>query len=139
MSKLKVPIGPTTIAGYGVTVTSVLLAVLAYLQGDRSDQTLGVIVAGAVALVSFAITQIGRYVQAKALAERAPLGVTQNFALPAVKFSPAIHVAGPSLEADDDQEPEPSDTMDHDARELAFTGSPPPDTGDIGAVPEVQR
>lgn len=65
--KVKVSVGASTVAGYSVSVAAVVAAVLAYVHGDRSEQTLGVITAGVVAVVSFAITQVGRYAQARAL------------------------------------------------------------------------
>jgi protein-S-isoprenylcysteine O-methyltransferase Ste14 len=56
---IKVPVG---------TATAAVLALVAFLSGDRSEQTLGTIVAGALAIVSLAITQLGRYWQARELA-----------------------------------------------------------------------
>ena len=69
----KVPVGVATVAGYGVTVTGFAAAVVAFIMGDRDEQTDGVIVAGAVAGLAFAITQIGRYVQAKAAIKYQPI------------------------------------------------------------------
>jgi hypothetical protein len=69
---LKVPVGATTVAGYTATITAAATAVLAYLFADADQATLGTIVAGAVALSSLLVTQIGRYAQAHALAKQAP-------------------------------------------------------------------
>jgi hypothetical protein len=66
-----VPIGPSTVTGYSVTLVAAILAVLAFVQGDHSEQTLGTIVAGAVAGVAFVVTQIGRYLQSRELAKGA--------------------------------------------------------------------
>jgi len=65
-----VPVGPTTVAGYGVTAVGVALALVAFLAGDRSEQTLGVLVAGGVAALAFVVTQVNRYAQARELARR---------------------------------------------------------------------
>lgn len=134
----KVPIGPTTIAGYTVTLTSFVLAIFAYLQGDHSQQTLGVLTAGAAAIVAFAITQIGRYAQAKVLAHYhelappvPPTAIVQNFP---GRLGDQPVTAGLT----DDIEPEPTDTLGAEARHLTLVESPPPDEGDIGTN-EVDR
>jgi hypothetical protein len=67
-----VPVGTTSKAGYGVTAFALASAVIAYATGDHSQQTTGVIVAGAVAALSFLVTQAGRYAQAHALAVNMP-------------------------------------------------------------------
>jgi hypothetical protein len=64
----KVPVGVTSQVGYGVTATALIAAVVAFVSGDRSEQTLGVLTAAALAAVSLGITQIGRYLQARELA-----------------------------------------------------------------------
>lgn len=143
----KVPIGPSTVAGYSVTVTGVVLAILSYLQGDHSQQTLGVLTAGAVALVSFAITQIGRYVQASRAIGK---GAVQNltFTQPKVQFGDSTMPADLSTglghyskivygsdAADDDPDPEPeaTDVIGETARHLPVTLNPPPDVDNAGA------
>lgn len=65
----KVPIGPTTIAGYSVTLAGALGAVIAFKSGDRSEQTLGTLAAGVFAAIAFVVTQVGRYVQAREIAK----------------------------------------------------------------------
>lgn len=67
-----VSVGVSTVAGYSTSLGAVVLAVLAYLQGDHTQQTVGVIVAGAIAAMSFAITQAGRYLQAHAQVKQQP-------------------------------------------------------------------
>lgn len=62
----KVSWGASTYAGYGVASVAFVLALLAFIDGDRSEQVIGVLVPGVIGGLSFAITQIGRYVQAKA-------------------------------------------------------------------------
>lgn len=65
---ITVPVGKTTVAGWGTTATAAVLALVAFLSGDHSEQTLGTVVAGTLAVVSFAVTQLGRYWQARELA-----------------------------------------------------------------------
>ena len=67
-----VPIGPTTVTGYSVSAAGFILALIAFLSGDRSDPTIETIVIGGVAAASFLVTQIGRYVQAREMATAAP-------------------------------------------------------------------
>ena len=59
-----VPVGLATKTGYSVAVAGLIAAVLAYVSGDHSQAQLGSIVGASVGLLSLAITQIGRYVQA---------------------------------------------------------------------------
>lgn len=66
--KVKVPVGTTTIAGYSATLTSTILAVLAFTEGDHTQQVVGTIVAGALAIGSLLVTQLGRYWQAREMA-----------------------------------------------------------------------
>jgi hypothetical protein len=65
----KVPVGTATIAGYSTSLALFVLAAYAFAEGDRSEQTLGTLSAGIAGGVIFAITQIGRYVQARDLAK----------------------------------------------------------------------
>ncbi len=60
----KVPVGKTTVAGYGVAVAGLVGAVLAYVTGDHSQAQLGAIASGSIGVLSLLVTQIGRYVQA---------------------------------------------------------------------------
>jgi hypothetical protein len=66
---MKVPVGPTTVAGYSVTAVAFAAAVTAYLTGDHSQQTLGTILAGVLGGLAFLSTQAGRFVQAHHLAK----------------------------------------------------------------------
>jgi hypothetical protein len=50
--------------GYGVALAGFLGAVIAYLTGDHSQAQLGSILSASVGLISLAVTQVGRYVQA---------------------------------------------------------------------------
>jgi hypothetical protein len=60
-----VPIGPSTIAGYSATTIAFSLAVVAYITGDRSEQTLGTLAAAAAGVIALVVTNIGRFLQAK--------------------------------------------------------------------------
>jgi hypothetical protein len=60
----KVPVGKTTVAGYGVALAGLVGAVLAYVTGDHSQAQLGAIASGSIGVLSLLVTQIGRYVQA---------------------------------------------------------------------------
>ena len=118
--KVKVGVGVTSVAGYAVTLAGVVAAVLAYTQGDRSEQTLGTITAGAVAAVAFVITQVGRYAQAHLL-----IGIGQ--------FTPtagALVTAAPDL-----VEPGDPDALPHlPVRNPAGIGADKGDAGAAGAV-----
>jgi hypothetical protein len=50
--------------GYGVALAGFLGAVIAYATGDHSQAQLGSILSASVGLISLAVTQVGRYVQA---------------------------------------------------------------------------
>lgn len=139
----KIPIGPATIAGYSVSLAGFIAAVLAYANGSRDEQTLGVITAGAIGAIAFVITQAGRYAQAKAeiLVKRAlhlePIqleairGETATTMPPAGMVYPTSSTA--VLEpADIDDEAEPRDELDDRAEAIPITEDPPPDEGDAG-------
>lgn len=68
----KVSVGLATKAGYSLSAAALAAALIAYLTGDRSDQTLGTLTAAGVAVLAFVITQAGRYLQAYALAKPTP-------------------------------------------------------------------
>jgi hypothetical protein len=59
----KVPVGPTTVLGGGVTLASFAAAVVAFALGARDEGTIGPLVIGGVSLVT---TLVGRYAQAVA-------------------------------------------------------------------------
>lgn len=69
----KVPVGTATIAGYSTSLALFVLAAYAFAEGDRSEQTLGTLSAGIAGGVIFAITQVGRYVQAREIAKQTPV------------------------------------------------------------------
>lgn len=73
--KPDVPVGISTLAALVTAVLAGAGAVLAFVKGDRSEQTLGVIAGGVVALLSLIAMITSRTVQAKAqiTAASAPL------------------------------------------------------------------
>lgn len=67
-----VPVGVASMTGYGVAAAGLIGAVLAYLTGDHSQAQLGSITGAAIGLISLALTQIGRYVQANTMLKTNP-------------------------------------------------------------------
>jgi hypothetical protein len=67
-----VSVGFSTKLGASLTATGVATAIVAFIAGDRSEQTLGVISGAAVAALAFAITAAGRYAQARTQIKAAP-------------------------------------------------------------------
>lgn len=59
-----VKVGPGTVAGFGVGGAAFIEALLAFLLGDRSERTLGVIVGGASSALLLTVTIVGRQWQA---------------------------------------------------------------------------
>jgi hypothetical protein len=62
--KPDVPKGPATITGYTATFVGLVAMLLAFIFPEGDEQTLGVIAAGVVALVSLVVTSLGRQKQA---------------------------------------------------------------------------
>lgn len=60
-----VPVGVGTIAGLGSGGSALVLAVIAFISGDRSQETVAGLASGAFLI---AVTVLGRMLQAKALA-----------------------------------------------------------------------
>jgi hypothetical protein len=70
-----VPIGPTTVVGYGGTVVGLIASVLALIFPDGDEQTIALIASSVFTLGSFLVTQVGRYMQAKEMLKRPPMDV----------------------------------------------------------------
>lgn len=70
-----VPIGPTTIVGYGGTVVGLIASILVLIFPDGDQQTIALVASSLFTLGSFLVTQIGRYIQARELAKPAPVVV----------------------------------------------------------------
>lgn len=60
----KVPIGKTTVGGSVGALVGLVMAVLALLEGDRSEQTIGAIIGGLIFAASAIPTIAGRMLQA---------------------------------------------------------------------------
>jgi hypothetical protein len=100
----KVSVGPATVAGYGATVVGLVATGLAVVF--NVDQEQAAVVAGAVwTVVSFAITQVGRYAQARDATRRLSW-VAEAPTTAVVTRSPELFVAGQTT-----TEPRPSATV----------------------------
>lgn len=109
MPTTKVPIGVASATGYSVSTAALVLAIIAFLTGDRSEQTLGTIAAGTFALLTLLATQLGRFWQAKekiraaATVEAAARSVPESVPLQPMMSSPArvpnITVNVPAVQA----------------------------------------
>jgi hypothetical protein len=135
-----VSVGPSTIAGWSSTITGLVLAIIALTTGDHTQQTIGAVVGGTLAVVSFTVTQVGRYAQAHALAKRAPAApqvtsdapIRQAARIAAAEAVARAQEAGLSLTSGA-RTPTPSDHVDG-----AWTGPEAPtsvDDDDLGFVP----
>lgn len=77
----KVSVGLATVTGYSVSTVAFVAAVLAYLGGDHSDQTVAIIGCGVVGALAFVVTSIGRYVQARSVITYGPWQSTETLAV----------------------------------------------------------
>jgi len=70
--EIKVGVGVTTLAGYGATIVGVIGIIL--VQALNVDEEQATLIATSVwTVVAFAITQFGRYQQAKELSKKVPV------------------------------------------------------------------
>jgi hypothetical protein len=83
-----VPIGPTTVVGYGGTVVGLIAAILVLIFPDGDEQTIALIASSLFTLGSVLVTQIGRYLQARELAK--PVPVQNVVAAPLVTTSSGV-------------------------------------------------
>lgn len=85
----KVSVGLATQAGLSTTVVAYVLAIVAFIEGDRSEETVAALALGTAALVT---TLWGRFAQAKeAIRASRPQSVTVN-------TSAAVPIATPRLD-----------------------------------------
>jgi hypothetical protein len=161
-----VPFGPQSIAGYTFSFATLIAAVLAFIEGDRSEQTVGTIVFGVASLIALVVTSHNRTRQAVNLAQlaapKAPFPETAfvrlqrataiNDALanaqsghPAVVPSPppggisSVTVSGGDLTVDEDDEPQVDDDLIAETEIDADETDPaevPPDVGDAEVAEE---
>lgn len=90
---LKVPIGTTTLAGYGATLVGVIgILLVQVLHVDEEQATL--IATAVFTVVSFAITQFGRYKQAQELAKSKAIAQAVVAAAPNAVVTPAVGSPG---------------------------------------------
>ena len=83
----KVSVGLATVTGYSVSTVAFVAAVLAYLGGDHSDQTVAIIGCGIVGALAFVVTNVGRYWQAKVAIQNPPAAAPGATALPVYAYS----------------------------------------------------
>jgi hypothetical protein len=142
-----VPIGPTTVVGYGGTVVGLIASILALIFPNGDEQTIALIASSVFTLGSFLVTQIGRYMQAKEMLKRPPMLV--NTAPPPFTASSGsgsgVELRGSGLEQtvaadftrrlDPDRPKDPAVDLvgDQDLPE-GYEEDPPPD--DDSAVPD---
>lgn len=89
----KVSVGLATVTGYSVSTVAFVAAVLAYLGGDHSDQTVAIIGCGIVGALAFVVTNIGRYVQARSVIKYGPWQVSTE-TLDVEKSEPTTSASG---------------------------------------------
>lgn len=118
--------GPSTYTALALTGTGVSGAIVAFVMGDRSEQTMGVIAGGVVALVSFVVMTISRTVQAKAKANQTTYATTIN------------NTAG-ELKSFRIQEPRGSDMEGEPVETVPGSPDVPADPPDAAEVPAAER
>jgi hypothetical protein len=137
-----VPIGPTTVVGYGGTVVGLIASVLALIFPDGDEQTIALIASSVFTLGSFLVTQIGRYMQARELAKRTPLIAPIRGALVSGPGTGVVATASgsgvavtspPATDPDRPKDPAVDLVGDQDLPE-GYEEDPPPD--DDSAVPD---
>lgn len=137
-----VPIGPTTVVGYGGTVVGLIASILALIFPDGDEQTIALIASAVFTLGSFLVTQIGRYMQAKELLKPSPVVVqaaapvlTASSGSGAVLRGGAMGAGTPPQNRDPDRPKDPAVDLigDQDLPE-GYEEDGPPD--DDTAVPD---
>lgn len=90
-----VPVGVGTIAGLGSGGSALVLAVIAFISGDRSQETIAGLASGAFLI---GVTVIGRMLQAKSLATPAVVNVlppgtaaANTHADPGAAYTPTLY------------------------------------------------
>lgn len=113
MSSTKVPVGVSSLAGYSTSVVTLAGAMAAFLTGDRSRDTLVIVLLGGYSAGSFLVTQVGRYVQAHALAKKpapaGPYSMGQIYGNTTTgSTSSGITFSGNTVNADPEDTPDPN-------------------------------
>ncbi len=65
MSKSTVPVGPTTVVGWSTAALAFVGALVAYLTGDHSAQSVTAVESAVMGLLVLIVTQLGRYAQVR--------------------------------------------------------------------------
>ncbi len=122
----KVQVGLATVTGYSVSTVAFVGAVLAYLGGDHSDQTVAIIGCGIVGALAFLVTNIGRYRQATAITKYGP------YIVPCTLEDKAVA----EVDHDSAADPEgPGDPLPDDLAAVPAPDGPVTDVGDGEAAP----
>lgn len=130
-----VPTGTTSKAGYAATVVGLIATALAVVFPDVPQQGTAAVAGAAFTILSFVVTQVGRYVQANQLARQVPYAFVQAetrelqaTAYTDVDGSIEKAYSGHSTEkAYDDEESRPLDDVGDDDPERADVVDPGPD------------
>lgn len=125
----KVSVGLATVTGYSVSTVAFVAAVLAYLGGDHSDQTVAIIGCGIVGALAFVVTNVGRYWQAKVAIQNPPAAAPGATALPVYAYSGEPTTASGSAGANVTYVP-PGDPLPHDLAGIPAPAVRPNDVGD---------
>ncbi|HMS60635.1 MAG TPA: hypothetical protein PKD63_00025 [Solirubrobacteraceae bacterium] len=137
----KVSVGLATVTGYSVSTVAFVAAVLAYLGGDHSDQTVAIIGCGVVGALAFVVTNIGRYWQAKVAIQNPPAAAPGATALPVYTYSGEPTTASGSVGSNVTYAPPgdpvppadpdgPGDPLPHDLADVPAPAVRPNDVGD---------
>lgn len=130
-----VPIGPTTIVGYGGTVVGLIAAVLSMVFPDGDEQTIALIASSVFTLGSFLVTQIGRYMQAKELLKPSPVVVQASAPVLATSSGIGARVKTAPPVADPQRPKDPAvDLVGNQDLPQGYEEDPPPD--DDSVVPD---
>lgn len=88
-----VKVGPGSVVGFGVGGAAFIEALLALILGDRSEQTLGVVMGGATSALLLGVTIVGRQWQAVHATKAAALVEAEAVASQARSAPPTPAVA----------------------------------------------
>jgi|HubBroStandDraft_5_1064220.scaffolds.fasta_scaffold01601_6 hypothetical protein len=88
-AKTSVPIGTTSVVGWSASAVAFGTALVAYLTGDHSAQTVTSVEAAGVGLVMLAVTHLGRYAQVRKI-EGTLLPVAKEVLGTVEKYDPGV-------------------------------------------------
>lgn len=107
MQGSKVPVGVASLAGYSTSAVTLAGAAAAYLTGDRSTDTLIIILLGGYSAVSLVVTQVGRYAQAHAAVKGTPIVPLFPYGTPTPGVTPETPDGLPEDDSEFDPDPDP--------------------------------